>query len=181
MKHCVPFFFDWIIFFWLLQHIFMSHPNDYVRPPTTNNTMQCIQETRKWKNNSLFWPKERLFCHSCTYNYWIMNEFWTWLDIFIDYIGQVGVNVRWYLCECFILWHHFWQVCVHINSKTSSHPLLFVVQPCITRLCMAGSRWDEGGRMFSRFWAHKRRQKWCHNIKLTQVSAAGGRTNTHGK
>ena len=24
-------------------------------------------------------------------------------------------------------------------------------------------------------------QKWCHNIKLTQVSAAGGRTNTHGK
>ena len=140
MKHCVPFFFDWIIFFWLLQHIFMSHPNDYVRPPTTNNTMQCIQETRKWKNNSLFWPKERLFCHSCTYNYWIMNEFWTWLDIFIDYIGQVGVNVRWYLCECFILWHHFWQVCVHQTSK-----------------------------------------KWCHNIKLTQVSAAGGRTNTHGK
>jgi hypothetical protein len=155
MKHCVPFFFDWIIFFWLLQHIFMSHPNDYVRPPTTNNTMQCIQETRKWKNNSLFWPKERLFCHSCTYNYWIMNEFWTWLDIFIDYIGQVGVNVRWYLCECFILWHHFWQVCVHIKSKTSSHPLLFVVQPRVTRLCMAGSRWDEGGRMFSRFCAHK--------------------------
>ena len=155
MKHCVPFFFDWIIFFWLLQHIFMSHPNDYVRPPTTNNTMQCIQETRKWKNNSLFWPKERLFCHSCTYNYWIMNEFWTWLDIFIDYIGQVGVNVRWYLCECFILWHHFGDDGVHKTSKTSSHPLLFVVQLCGTWFPIAGSRWDEGGRMFSRFGAHK--------------------------
>jgi hypothetical protein len=149
MKHCVPFFFDWIIFFWLLQHIFMSHPNDYVRPPTTNNTMQCIQETRKWKNNSLFWPKERLFCHSCTYNYWIMNEFWTWLDIFIDYIGQVGVNVRWYLCECFILWHHFGDDGVHINSKTSSHPHPTLTQPCITWLCMAGLQRAEGGRMFS--------------------------------
>ena len=34
-----------------------------------HTTCNVQQETRKWKNNSLFWPKERLFCHlsTCTY------------------------------------------------------------------------------------------------------------------
>ena len=181
MKHCVPFFFDWIIFFWLLQHIFMSHPNDYVRPPTTNNTMQCIQETRKWKNNSLFWPKERLFCHSCTYNYWIMNEFWTWLDIFIDYIGQVGVNVRWYLCECFILWHHFWRRWCAQNLENILPPSALcspaMHNQVIHRWVKVGWGWEDVFEVL----CTQTCQKWCHNIKLTQVSAAGGRTNTHGK
>ena len=150
-----PFFLTELFFFDFYNIFLCLTPTTMYVHRRRTTPCNAYKKHENEKNNSLFWPKERLFCHSCTYNYWIMNEFWTWLDIFIDYIGQVGVNVRWYLCECFILWHHFWQVCVHIKSKTSSHPHPTLTQLWGTRFRITWLQRAEGGRMFSRFGAHK--------------------------
>ena len=39
-------------------------------------------------------------------------------------------------CVSFILWHHFFDVCVHQTSKTSSHPHPTLTHLWITWLCM---------------------------------------------
>ena len=79
-------------------------------------------------------------------------------------------------CVSFILWHHFGQSCVHRTSKTSSHPHPTLTHLWITWWCMAGLQRAEGGRMFSRFGAHKLAKMMSQYKALAQVPS---HINTH--